>query len=79
MDFQDYGYVCHLNKNMILPKLSDDEVKQLDVPESCKCTTCVRERSHMTSAAEGGGGFKMLTVADKGGGGLSLADVSKNT
>ena len=40
----------------------------------------VRERSHMTLAAEGGGGFKMLTVADKGGGrGLSLADVSKNT
>ena len=33
----------------------------------------------MTSAAEGGGGLKMLTVADKGGGGLSLADVSKNT
>ena len=31
----------------------------------------------MTSAAEGGGGFEMLTVADKGG--LSLADVSKNT
>ena len=31
----------------------------------------------MTSAAEGGG-FKMLTVADKGEG-LSLADVSKNT
>ena len=32
----------------------------------------------MTSAAEGGGGFEMLTVADKGGGGggLSLADVS---
>ena len=27
----------------------------------------LRERSHMTSAAEGGGGFKMLTVADKGG------------
>ena len=41
MDFQDYGYVCHLNENMILPKLSDDEVKPLDVPESCKCTTCV--------------------------------------
>ena len=39
----------------------------------------LRERSHMTSAAEGGGGFKMLTVVDKGGGGLSLADVSKNT
>ena len=40
----------------------------------------LRERSHMTSAAEGGGGFEMLTVADKGGGGgLSLADVSKNT
>ena len=33
----------------------------------------------MTSAAEGGGGFEMLTVADKGGRGLSLADVSKNT
>ena len=32
MDFQDYGYVCHLNKNMILPKVSDDKVKQLDVP-----------------------------------------------
>ena len=30
----------------------------------------------MTSAAEGGGGFEMLT---RGGGGLSLADVSKNT
>ena len=29
----------------------------------------IRERSHMTSAAEGGGGFEMLTVADKGGGG----------
>ena len=29
----------------------------------------------MTSAAEGGGGFEMLTR----GGGLSLADVSKNT
>ena len=27
----------------------------------------VMERSHMTSAAEGGWGFKMLTVADKGG------------
>ena len=27
----------------------------------------LRERSHMTSAAEGGGGFEMLTVADKGG------------
>ena len=26
----------------------------------------IRERSHMTSAAEGGGGFEMLTVADKG-------------
>ena len=32
----------------------------------------------MTSAAEGRGGFEMLTVADKGGGG-GLADVSKNT
>ena len=42
MDFQDYGYVCHLNENMILPKLSGDEVKPLDVPESCKCTTCVK-------------------------------------
>ena len=28
----------------------------------------IRERSHITSAAEGGGGFKMLTLADKGGG-----------
>ena len=28
----------------------------------------LRERSHMTSAAEGVGGFEMLTVADKGGG-----------
>ena len=26
----------------------------------------LRERSHMTSAAEGGGGFEMLTVPDKG-------------
>ena len=31
----------------------------------------------MTSAAEGGGGFEMLTRG--GGGGLNLADVSKNT
>ena len=34
-------------------------------------------------SSRGGGGFEMLTVADKGGGGggggLSLADVSKNT
>ena len=30
----------------------------------------LRERSHMTSAAEGGGGFEMLTVADKGGEGV---------
>ena len=42
MDFQDCWYVCNLNENMILPKLSDDEVKPLDVPESCKCTTCVK-------------------------------------
>ena len=33
----------------------------------------------MTSAAEVGEGFKMLTVANKGGGGLSLAEVSKST
>ena len=39
----------------------------------------IRERSRMTSAAEGGGGFEMLTVADKGGGSLSLAEFSKNT
>ena len=42
----------------------------------------IRERSHMTSAAEGGGGLKMLTRGGGGGGGgggLSLADVSKNT
>ena len=30
-------------------------------------TFILRERSHMTSAAEGGGGFEMLTVADKRG------------
>ena len=30
-------------------------------------------------SSRGGGGFEMLTVADKGGGALSLADVSKNT
>ena len=47
--------------------------------KQCDTHYTVRERSHMTSAAEGGGGFKMLTVADKGGGDLSLADVSKNT
>ena len=33
----------------------------------------IRERSHMTSAAEG------IRNADKGAGGLSLADVRKNT
>ena len=27
---------------MILQKLSDDEVKPLDVPESWKCITCVK-------------------------------------
>ena len=42
MDFQYYGYFCHLNENMILPKLSDDEMKPLDVPKSCKCTKCVK-------------------------------------
>ena len=26
----------------------------------------LRERSHMTSAAERGGGFEMMTVSDKG-------------
>ena len=41
MEFQDYGYVCHLNENLIVPKL-DDVVKPLDVPEPCKCTTCVK-------------------------------------
>ena len=36
MDIQNYGHVCHLNENMILPKLSDDEVKPLmcQYPES---------------------------------------------
>ena len=34
-----------------------------------KTANTIRERSHMTSAAEGGRGFEMLTVADKGGGG----------
>ena len=34
------------------------------------CIFNLRERSHMTSAAEGGGGFKMLTVADKRGEGV---------
>ena len=29
---------------MILPKLSDDEVKPVDVPESCKCATCVKRK-----------------------------------
>jgi len=42
MEFQDYGYVCLLNENMILPKL-DDDIKPADVPEPCKCTTCVRQ------------------------------------
>ena len=45
----------------------------------CEFDAMLRERSHITSATEGGGGFEMLMVADKGGGGLSLADVSKNT
>ena len=44
--------VCPLNENMILPKLSDDEVRPLDVPESCKCTTCVR--------GGGGGGVQAV-------------------
>ena len=36
----------------------------------------VRESSHITSASEGGGGFQMLTDADRGRGGLWFADVS---
>ena len=40
--FQDCWYVCHLNENMILPKLSDNGVKPFDVPESCKCTICIK-------------------------------------
>ena len=32
---------------------------------------CIRDRSHITSAARGGGGgLEMLTVADGGGGGF---------
>ena len=38
----------------------------------------IRERSHITSAAEGGGGCQMLTTAGVGGGGHRDADVSKN-
>ena len=37
----------------------------------------LRERSHMTSAAEEGG-FEMLTVADKGGGGVYAGDYCIN-
>ena len=33
----------------------------------------------MTSADEGEGGFKMLTVADKGGGGLSVPITMRET
>ena len=33
----------------------------------------------MTSAAEGGNGFGMLTVADKGGGGLSVPITMRET
>ena len=53
MDFQDYGYVCHLNENMILPRLSADEVKPLDVPESCKSTTFVKIHVHCTCKVAG--------------------------
>ena len=35
----------------------------------------IRERSHMTSAAEEGGGFEMLTVADRGRGGVKFAKI----
>ena len=52
----------------------------LDSKMSTRVTYCASldeflfgERSRMTSAAEGGGGFEMLT---RGGGGISLADVS---
>ena len=34
--------VCLSSENMILPNLSDDEVKPLDLPESCKRTKCVK-------------------------------------
>ena len=57
----------------------DNDLRVLILQELVNTNIVIKERSHMTSAAEGGGGFKMLTVADKGGGGLSLADVSKNT
>ena len=42
MDSQEYGYVFHLNENLIVPKFHDDVVKPHDVPEPCKCTTCVK-------------------------------------
>lgn len=42
MDPQDYGYTSHLSENLILPKLDEDEIKPLDIPEPCKCTTCVK-------------------------------------
>ena len=60
-------------------KHKDNDLRVLILQEIVNTNIVTRERSHMTSAAEGGGGYKMLTVADKGGGGLSLADVSKNT
>ena len=44
---------------------------------SIELSNFIWERSHMTSAAEGGGGLKKLTVADKGGGVEALLTSAK--
>ena len=38
----------------------------------------LRERSHITSSAEGGGGFQKMTLDDGGRGGLWSDDVIQN-
>ena len=49
MDFQDYGYVCHLNENMILPKLSDDVLKPLVCQNPASVKHVLREHVHVGS------------------------------
>ena len=42
IDPQEYGYVCHLNANLMEPKLFHGLARPANVPDPCKCTNCTK-------------------------------------
>lgn len=42
IDPQEYGYVCHLNANLMEPKLFHGLARPVNVPDPCKCTNCTK-------------------------------------